>query len=109
MGSVPAPDSAPPVCLRAETEGRLRSQLQSPDITPGTQTQTQTRGREKKQKNTELELYLENVFIRDTNKCTHTHRGNTVMMQAPVRGPCPSYDASSVDTQHAGVIAGCHG
>lgn len=73
MGSVPAPDSAPPVCLRAETEGRLRSQLQSPDITPGTQTQTQTRGREKKQKNTELELYLENVFIRDTNKCTHTH------------------------------------
>ena len=63
----------PPVCLRVETEGRLRSQLQSPDITPGTQTQTQTRGREKKQKNTELELYLENVFIRDTNTHTHTH------------------------------------
>ena len=63
----------PPVCLHAETEGRLRSQLRSPDITPGTQTQTQTRGGEKKQKNTELELYLENVFIRDTNKHTNTH------------------------------------
>lgn len=31
------------------------------------------------------------------------------LAKAAVGGPCPSCAASSVDTQRAGVIAGCHG
>lgn len=37
---------------------------------------------------------------------TGEHRA---LVKAAVGGPCPSCAASSVDTQRAGVITGCHG